>query len=252
ALVPSLVFGVAMGNTLIGVPYSFDADLRVSYTGNLFGLLNPFALVAGVVSVAMLLGHGALYLCLKTDSLIRERSRTVAAFAWLGAVAAYALAGLWLWAGFDGYAVSNLALDGPSNPLRKTIEPIAGQFFQNFVDTPWLLIAPVVGLAGGLIAVALTYLRAFGTAFLVSKLAIGGIIASVGCALFPIILPSSTHLSHSLTVFDSSSSEATLWIMLLCTAVFLPLIVVYTGWVYRVLWGKVTEDDIQTHSKSLY
>ncbi len=176
----------------------------------------------------------------------------MAAFAWLGAVAAYALAGLWLWAGFDGYAVSNLALDGPSNPLRKTIEPIAGQFFQNFVDTPWLLIAPVVGLAGGLIVVVLTYLRAFGTAFLVSKLAIGGIIASVGCALFPIILPSSTHLSHSLTVFDSSSSEATLWIMLLCTAVFLPLIVVYTGWVYRVLWGKVTEDDIQTHSKSLY
>ncbi|QGG79870.1 cytochrome d ubiquinol oxidase subunit II [Litorivicinus lipolyticus] len=252
AAVPALVFGVAMGNVLIGVPYSFDLDLRVTYTGNLFGLLNPFALLAGLVSVAMLLGHGTLYLCLKTEGVIRQRARSIAAIAWLIAVALYALAGVWLWLGFDGMAVSNLVLDGPSNPLRKTVDVVPGQFFANYADWPWMMVAPLIGLAGGLVVAALAFKRAFGSAFVVSKLAIGGVIASVGLALFPIILPSSTHLSQSLSVFDASSSHTTLGIMLVCTVIFLPLIVAYTGWVYRVLWGTVREADVETHSKSMY
>ena len=87
---------------------------------------------------------------------------------------------------------------------------------------------------------------------LVSKMAILGVISSVGLTIFPFILPSSSDPRSSLTVWNSSSSHLTLFIMLVATVIFLPLILVYTAWVYKVLWGKVTEDDVADNSHSVY
>uniref|UniRef100_UPI0035665B14 cytochrome d ubiquinol oxidase subunit II n=1 Tax=Paracoccus seriniphilus TaxID=184748 RepID=UPI0035665B14 len=119
---PALLFGVAVGNVLLGVPFHLTPDLHAIYEGSalgkLFGLLRPFALLCGIVSVAMLVMHGAGWLVLKTDGAIAERARVLGSRAALVVLAGYALAGLWLAVGVDGYAlVGQVAHDGPSNPL---------------------------------------------------------------------------------------------------------------------------------------
>lgn len=244
--VPALVLGVAVGNVLQGVPFRFDDSLRIFYDGTtLFELLNPFALLAGLLSVAMLTMHGAAWLRLKTDGDVAQDARRYGMIAGFVTAALFALAGLWLWLGVDGYVItSEVATGAPSNPLAKTVEIVPGAWFANYGTRPWTLVAPVLGLGGAVLAGAMLRAGAGGSALFASAAAIVGIISTVGLAMFPIILPSSIDPRSSLTVWDASSSHMTLFIMLVATAIFLPLILVYTAWVYRVLWGKVDAKGI--------
>ncbi len=251
-LIPALIFGVAMGNVLQGVPFYFDDNLRPFYTGNLLGLLNPFALLAGLVSVALLVTHGALYLTLKTDGVIQQRAQRIAGLSGVVAGLLYAGAGVWLSQGLVGYQVTHAQTDGPSNPLYKTVELVQSGLIDNYANHPVLWLVPILGIGASLVASLLARWSWHGWAFVSNKLAITSVITSVGISLFPILLPSSTHPSHSLSVFDSSSSETTLFIMLICTVVFLPLILMYTAWVYKVLWGRVRETDLKTNSNQWY
>lgn len=244
-LVPALIFGVAIGNVLQGVPFRFAPDMRIYYEGSFFGLLNPFALLCGLVSVAMLVMHGAAWLQLKTEGVVAQRARRFGGIAALLTVVLYALAGVVLWMGVDGYRITSaLPVDGPSNPLRKTAELAAGAWFANYAAHPWLWAAPLLGFAGTLAAWAGLRAGWERATILCSAAGIAGIILSVGASMFPLILPSSLDPRASLMVWDSSSSHLTLFIMLVVTAVFIPIIVAYTAWVYRVLWGKVDEKAI--------
>ncbi len=245
--VPALVLGVAVGNVLQGVPFHFDEALRVTYDGTtLFELLNPFALLAGLLSVAMLAAHGAAWLQLKTEGVVAGRARIVGVAASLATLAFFALGGLWLHWGIHGYVITSpIPADGPSNPLGKTVEVVAGAWFANYATHPWMLIAPVVGLGGALVAAVLFLARAGGAAFFATAAAIKGIIATVGLAMFPFILPSNADPRSSLTVWDASSSQMTLFIMLVAALIFVPIILAYTAWVYRVLWGKVDAKAIR-------
>ena len=251
--VPALIFGVAMGNVLQGVPFRFNGDLRIFYEGSFFGLLNPFALLCGLLSVAMLVMHGSAWLVLKTSGPIADRARRFGSIAALITVVLFALAGLWVWAGFGGYRITS-AVDpmGVSNPLMKTVVEESGAWFANYGSYPVLLLAPIFGFVGA--AGALLGLRARReiATILSSALSIFGIISTVGVSMFPFILPSSLDPKSSLTVWDSSSSHLTLFIMLVVTAIFIPLIVAYTSWVYRVLWGKVDEAAINDESGHAY
>ena len=246
--VPALLFGVAVGNVLQGVPFHLTNSLMPIYEGGalgkLFGLLNPFGLLAGIVSLSMLLMHGAAWLGLKAEGPVAARARRFGTIAGIVAAAGYALAGLWLAFGMQGYRITSAFVEnGPSNPLYSTVER-GGSWLQAYADRPWIAIAPVFAFLG--IAMAVRGLRAgreVGT-LLWSKLAITGIVSSVGLTMFPFILPSSSAPDSSLTVWDASSSQMTLFVMLVATAIFMPLILAYTAWVYRVLWGKVTEDDV--------
>ena len=246
-LVPALVFGVAVANVLKGVPFHFDAALRVTYDGTtLFELLNPFGLLGGLLSVAMLTAHGAAWLQLKTEGPVAERARTFGIAASLATLVLFALGGLWLHAGIDGYRITSaIAVDGPSNPLGKTVEVVSGAWFANYAAHPWTMAAPVLGLAGALVAAGLLLARAGGAALFATAAAIVGIIATVGLAMFPFLLPSSVDPRSSLTVWDASSSHMTLFIMLVVTLIFVPIIIAYTAWVYRVLWGKVDAKAIR-------
>ena len=253
---PALLFGVAVGNVLLGVPFHLTEDLMPMYDGSFYGkflgLLHPFAIVAGVVSLSMLVMHGAAWLTLKTEGPVQRRARTIGTYAGVIAAAAYALAGLWLAVGIDGFAIAGAVVtDGPSNPLHSEVLR-EGSWLNAYAVRPWIAVAPAMGFAG--IAMAVRGLRAGRevSTLLWSKLAITGIIASVGLTMFPFILPSTVDPSSSLTVWDSSSSHLTLFVMLVMTAIFLPLILAYTAWVYKVLWGKVTEDDVTGHSESVY
>ena len=238
--VPALIFGVAMGNVLQGVPFRFSDDMHIFYEGSFFGLLNPFALLAGLVSVAMLVMHGATWLQVKTEGPVAERARAYGSVAAIATVVLYAAAGVALWAMVDGYRITSaVSVAGPSNPMFKTAEVAAGAWFANYAAHPWTWAAPVLGLASPLLAFAMLRLRRAVPALLASALGIAAIILSVGASMFPFILPSSLDPRASLTVWDSSSSHMTLFIMLVATTIFIPLIVAYTSWVYKVLWGKV-------------
>lgn len=252
--VPALIFGVAVGNVLQGVPFHFDDDLRIFYDGTtLFELLNPYAILCGLVSVAMLLMHGAAWLMLKTDGVIAERARAFGTVAALATTVVFALGGIFLWLGVDGYRfTSEIATGGPSNPLGKTVEVASGIWFQNYTTYPWMMIAPALGLGLPLIAFVFIRMRKAVMALLASSLAIFGIISTVGLSMFPFILPSSVDPKSSLTVWDASSSHLTLFIMLVVAVIFVPMIVAYTTWVYRVLWGKVDEKAIRDESGHAY
>lgn len=254
--VPALIFGVAVGNVLQGVPFHLTDSLMPMYDGSFYGkflgLLNPFALLAGVVSLSMLLMHGAAWLSLKAEDPVKGRAIKIGTVAGMVAFASYALAGIWLALGIDGYAfVGEAVTDGPSNPLFSDVAK-GGSWLAAYGARPWITIAPVMGFVG--IALAVLGLRAGRevSTLLWSKLGITGIISSVGLTMFPFILPSSKDPNSSLTVWDSSSSHQTLFVMLVMALIFMPLILAYTAWVYKVLWGKVIEADVTENSQSVY
>ncbi|MCF4165895.1 cytochrome d ubiquinol oxidase subunit II [Zavarzinia compransoris] len=243
--VPSLIFGVAVGNVLQGVPFRLDDDLRIFYDGTFFGLLNPYALLCGLLSVAMLVMHGAAWLVMKTSGRVADRTRTFGTAAAFATFVLYALGGIALYFLVDGYAVTSGGdMAGPSNPLLKTAAVLPGAWFANYGAYPLLLIAPALGLLGAFLAFVGFGAKRPGVTFTGSFLSIFGIISSVGVSMFPFILPSSVDPRASLMVFDASSSHLTLFIMLVVTLIFLPLVLAYTAWVYKILWGKVEPSDI--------
>lgn len=251
--VPTLIFGVALGNVLQGVPFRLSSDMHIFYDGSFFGLLNPFAVLCGLVSVAMLVMHGAAWLQLKTEGAIAERTRFLGSVAALATFVLYAFAGVLLWAYIDGYRITSIINPiGPSNPLLKTVDGHVGAWFVNYAAQPWTLAAPVLGLLGAIGAWLGLRMRREIFTILSSAVSVSGIILSVGASMFPFILPSSIDPRASLTVWDSSSSHLTLFIMLVVTAVFIPIIVAYTTWVYHVLWGKVDEQAIRDESGHAY
>ncbi len=252
-LVPALIFGVAVGNVLQGVPFRFDGDMHIFYDGSFFGLLNPFALLCGLVSVAMLVMHGAAWLVLKTEGEVAARARRYGIWAALATIALYALAGVLLLVFVGGYRITSVVdAVGPSNPMLKTAELQAGAWFANYAAHPWTMAAPAAGFVGALAALAALAARRGGLALLSAALGIAGIILSVGASMFPFILPSSIDPRASLTVWDSSSSHLTLFIMLVVTCIFIPIVVAYTTWVYHVLWGKVDEQAIRDETSHAY
>ncbi|ABY39504.1 cytochrome d ubiquinol oxidase subunit II [Brucella suis] len=251
--VPALIFGVAVGNVLQGVPFRLNGDLQIFYEGSFFGLLNPFALLCGILSVTMLTMHGAAWLVLKTDGVIQARARAYGSVAALLTVILYIVAGAISWLWVSGYRITSaVVMDGPSNPLQKTVELDHGAWFANYANYPILLIAPALGILGALAVLATLRGGRELAPLLFGKLSIFGIISSVGVSMFPFILPSSIDPQSSLTVWDSSSSHQTLFIMLVVTVVFIPIIVAYTAWVYKVLWGKVDKSMIEDESNHAY
>jgi cytochrome bd ubiquinol oxidase subunit II len=252
-LVPSLVFGVAMGNLLVGVPYGFDSELRAHYAFGLLDLLNPFALLCGLVSVAMLATHGARYLALKADGAVAARAAALSRWTALAWLLLFAAAGAWLARSGYGLRITAGAVPGAApDPLAKTVVAVPGAWLANYGRWPITRVLPALGLAAPLLLALLPRARAQSMLFLCSALGVAGVVGTMGASLFPFLLPSSSEPSSSLTVWDASSSQRTLWIMLLATALFLPIVLAYTAWVYRVLRGRVTVAHVEANPDSTY
>ena len=250
--VPALIFGVAMGNVLQGVPFHFDSTLRAFYTGTFFGLLNPYALLCGLLSVSMLTMHGANFIMLKTAGVLQERAKFTSRVASIVCILLFLTGGLALLNFVQGYHLSSDVLhQGPSNPLHKTVIVEAQAWLHNYKLYPLLLSVPALGFLGALLSF-ISAGRFRVVSFIASSLSILGIIASVGVSMFPFILPSSANPNHSLLIWDSSSSELTLNIMLIATLIFFPIILMYTAWVYRVLRGEVNMSTILNNEESSY
>lgn len=250
--VPSLIFGVAVGNALQGVPFRFDDALQMTYEGSFFGLLNPFALLCGLVSTAMIVMHGGTFLALKADQPVAGRAATQARRAALLLLALFVAGGIYAGLGVEGYQItSDLPHDGPSNPLLKTVAR-GGSLLANYRAHPWMLAAPALVFAGALLAMIFLAARREGLALIANVLAIAGVIATAGFSAFPFLLPSSLDPNASLTIWDASSSRMTLLIMLAAVVIFLPFVLAYTAFVYRVLRGRVTKAYVEEQGSHLY
>lgn len=255
--IPALVFGVAFGNLLQGVPFHIDDFMAAHYEGSpvwaVLALLNPFALLTGALSVAMLIAHAAVWLQLRTVGEIAERARTAALRAGVVALILFAIGGLWAAFGLGGFRITSVEDGGGVGELlTKTVVIEPGAWMHIYTLQPLARLAPVIGFAGIALAIVASRLRWPGLGFLASALGIAGIIATAGLSMFPFIMPSSTHPGSSLTVWDATSSPLTLTVMFYAVAVFLPLILIYTLWCYWHMWGKVTAEDIRSNNHSAY
>jgi len=250
--VPPLIFGVAFGNLLEGVPFQFDSYMVSTYSGSFWQLLNPFALLAGVVSSAMITMQGGAYLAHRTEGDIQKRAMQGAIGAALVMVVAFIAAGFWLQF-IDGYRITSVVDTGAlADPMNKTVVHEAGAWMSNYSKQPLLWILPVAGVAGAILTSLLLLARRTLTAFFTSSLALLGVIGTAGASMFPFLMPSSSMPNASLTVWDSVSSHLTLGIMFWATVIFMPLILFYTSWAYRVMRGKVTVQQIRANQHSAY
>ena len=255
--IPALIFGVAFGNLLQGVPFQLDDMLRAHYQGSLLGallpLLNPFALLAGVISLTMLSVHGGVWLQLRADDPVAARSRALVMKLSPIVAIAFALAGVWLWFGVEGYRIVSEPPHGAMpNPLDKQVVRVAHAWFDIYGRMPIAMIAPALGLAGPLLTALLALARRPGLAFVASALGMAGIIGSAGLSMFPFVMPSSLDPRSSLTIWDASSSHLTLTVMFWAVLLLLPIVLGYTIWCYANMWGRVTADEIDARSHSAY
>ncbi len=255
-LVPPLVFGVAFGNLFLGTPFRFDEfqlpHYEDGYLTSFLHLLSPFALVTGIVSVAMHAAHGGVYLAAKSTGVVQERAaRSVPVSLGIWALL-FVAGGVWV-SQLDGYSiVSQADHNGFSNPVLKSVSTANGAWMANFRSFPALYAIPLLAFASAAATVVLVKLRRFALAFIPSALTVACTIATAGVALFPFLMTSSLNPSHSLTVWDASSSRLTLWLMTIAAVIFVPIIVTYTAWAFRVLREALSEEIVTKNSSNLY
>ncbi|TNH05022.1 cytochrome d ubiquinol oxidase subunit II [Testudinibacter sp. TR-2022] len=250
--VPSLVFGVAFGNLLQGVPFEFNDILQVKYTGSFFGLLNPFALLCGLISLSMLTTQGAAWLQMKTTAELRDRARMITQVGAFATVITFVLAGVWLLFK-DGYIVTSVIdKSGPSTPLGKEVILETGAWFNNYREMPILWALPILAVVSGLLNIVFSKANRSGFAFLFSSLTMAGIIFTCGVAMFPFIMPSITHPNTSLLMWDSTSSHLTLMLMFVLALVFVVILLAYTIWAYAKMFGRLDSNFIEENKNSLY
>ncbi|KHS93319.1 cytochrome d ubiquinol oxidase subunit 2 [Pectobacterium brasiliense] len=253
SFVPTLVFGIALGNLLQGVPLGVDMYLRLTYHGGFFGLLNPFGLLAGVVSVAMIVAHGAIYLQMRTTEALQRRAQKTVLIASALMSLTFLLAGLWVLFGIDGYVITS-AIDkaAPSNPLHKEVVQQAGAWLTNFTAHPALWAIPALGVALPWFTCLFSRVDRCGWGFLTSSLTIVCVILTAGITLFPFVMPSSLDPNVSLTIWDATSSQLTLQVMTILACIFVPTILLYTSWCYYKMFGRIDARYIEANKHSVY
>ena len=250
--VPALVFGVAFGNLLQGVPFELNELSQATYTGSFFALLNPFALLCGVLSLAMLVTHGANWLQMKTTEELRDRARSVSQIGAIVTLITFVLAGAWLYFK-EGYVVTSVVDHfAPSSPMNKEVAVETSAWFRNFNEMPILWIFPALAVVAALLNAAFSKANRCGFAFFFSALTMAGVIITAAVSMFPFVMPSSSHPEQSLLMWDATSSELTLTLMLIFALIFVAISLVYTIWSYSKMFGRLDANFIDENKHSLY
>ncbi|MFH2048468.1 MAG: cytochrome d ubiquinol oxidase subunit II [bacterium] len=209
SLLPPILLGVAVGNILRGVPVNADG----MYAGTFLGLLNPFSIMVGLLSLTMFVMQGALYLSLKVEGDFQARVIKNASSAWIAFIVLYFLTTLYT------FFEANFLFIG------MTSAPLFWVFF--------------IMLLGALIYVPIAIkAQKYFRAFLSSSLSIASLIGVAAVSLYPRLVPSSIDLAYSLTIYNASSTPKTLTTMLIITLIALPFVLGYTVFIYRIFKGK--------------
>jgi cytochrome d ubiquinol oxidase subunit II len=212
SLIPALLWGVAFTNIVQGVPIGSD----MNFTGNLLQILNPYALLGGLVVVLIFTLHGALFLSLRTTDDLKERAEKIARMLWIpiaAITAAFAIMGYWNTVLFEGLGL------------------VPGSF-------------PTLAILSFIACFVFIKLKMQGYAFaaMAATILLGASVVFYG--LFPNVMPSSLNPEYSLTIYNASSSELTLKIMSVVALFFVPIVLAYQGWSYYVFSKRVSRDAI--------
>ncbi len=210
----AFLFGVAVGNLLRGIPL----DTAGNYTGTFFELLNPYALVIGLFSVSMMAAHGGFYAAMKADGELGKRAQKWAANGGIVEVVLFSVITAW-----SLFAQPHL--------------------LENFARFPALFIVPLIAVAALVGAMVMGRRGKDGRAFALSAISVVTMVGTVGASLFPRWVPALGQLERSLTIYNSSSSELTLTVMLVLALIGMPIVIGYTIWIYRIFAGKVQVED---------
>jgi len=250
--IPALVFGVAFGNLFLGVPFNIDNLLRVSYQGSFFGLLNPFGLLAGLISVAMLIAHAGMWLQLRTADAVAQRSAQYGRYALVVFIVLFAAAGFWV-ANINGYQIVSMPdTQSHADPLAKVVSTAKGAWLNNYSERPWTITFPILGFAMAFSALLFSKLNKPALGLISTSFMLIGVIMTAGVSLFPFIMPSVNNPDISLTIWDAVSSHKTLNIMFVAVVIFIPLILAYTTWCYVKMWRRVTVEEIENNTHGSY
>ncbi len=253
---PVFIFGLLVGNCLLGFPFHFDEKtFRSFYTGNFGQLLSGFALLTASISVLMELMHGSAYIQRRTEAHLREMAHKLFYVFAVLVLIGFTVAGFWVALGIKGYILVSSATKPSLYPLNNVVTQATGAWIDSYAIYPWKFYPPVIAYGSLLLALWANYKRHIVMCFWCSAVAIGGIIATAGATLFPFIMPSSTHLNESLTVWNSTSSQYALDIMLYVGVVLLLIIFCYKLFAFHTIWSKkktITADDIERDDHSYY
>lgn len=254
SLVPPIVFGAAFGNLLLGVPFHFNEFMQSFYTGTVLQQFHPFAVLCGLVSLMMLVMHGAHYLLMRTEGLIATRARSIANVTALVYIVLFLIGGYVIMHHIEGYRVIQLpgSIHDVLIPVGKTVDKQVGLWMLNYEMYPWTRAFPIAAVGAALAGIIFTRLRWGLVAFLMSGITVACTILTAAASMFPFIFPSSSVPANSLTVWDATAGKTTLATITLVNLVVLPIIIVYVSWVYRKLSGKVTVEQIRQEDKTLY
>ncbi|WP_079417848.1 cytochrome d ubiquinol oxidase subunit II [Thiomonas intermedia] len=242
---PMIIFGAAMGNMLMGVPFQFEWNLRSVYTGSFIFLFNPFSVLAGLLSLSLSIYMGGVMMMGRAPAPISGRARTAASYAALAAIVLFAVLGVWV-SMVNGYKIVSFPGAGvPQTPLQQTVELVPGGWLANYKSYPILWVIPLLGFAGLLLGWLSVRGNKHTLAWWLGALSWIGVIGTIGVAMFPFLMPSSSNPSQSLTLWNAISSETTLLWMTGWTVVFVPIIFWYTSWAFYVMRGKVDPKEVE-------
>ncbi len=243
---PMLIYGAAIGNVLQGVPFHFDWRLTSYYTGSFWELLNPFAVLCGLTSVALSIYMGGTTLMRSAEMGLALRARKAALIGGGVFLVLFVVGGFWA-ANLDGYELVKQPGAGvPQTPLQQVVERSPGGMLANYSAHPVLWLLPILAVVSVLLGMMALGVRQRILAWWLGALGWIGVIGTAGAAMFPFLMPSVTHPSHSLTVWNSGASTLTQGWMLGFTIVFIPLILAYTSWAFWVMRGKVSVKQVQS------
>ncbi len=210
SLFPAILFGVAVGNILRGIPL----NAKGIFTGNFFTLLNPYSILIGILSLVMFTLHGSIYLAMKTENDHQKKILNIIPKLWIAFVSIFFLATIYSF--FE-----------------------AGFLFEGILGNPLFWIAFIILFIAIMSIPIMVKSKRLGWAFLSSAVSISGMISIAAISLFPRLVPSLTDLSYSLTIYNSSSTHRTLFTMLIIALIGVPIVLIYTIFIYRKFKGKV-------------
>jgi len=244
--VPMIVYGAGVGNMLRGVPFHFDWDLTSHYTGSFVSLLNPFAVMCGMLSLSLAVYMGGVMLTGRSEpGPLQARARRAATVGIAIAFTLFTIGGWWT-IHLDGYRLVQAPAPGlAQTPLQQTAVLVSAGWFDNYRAVPALWLVPALAYFGMTLGFFALRARRATLAWWCGALAWIGVIGTVGVSMFPFLLPSSSHPSQSLTVWNSVSSRHTLIWMAGWAAIFVPAILAYTSWAFYIMRGKVKAEHVE-------
>ena len=243
---PMIVYGAAIGNVLQGVGFHFSWDGQYYQDESfIWYLLNPFAILCGVLSLALSIYQGGAMLMIRGDGAIAARARSYAIWGGLAAAVLFVIGGIWVQF-IHGFVYTQPVDPGmPATPLNgPNVVMRAGAWMDNFRAFPILWVAPALGLAGMVLGALALLARKPVLGWWLGAVAWIGTIGTVGAAMFPFLMPSTTAPSQSLTVWNASGSAYNLGWMLAFALVFTPAIIAYTSWIFHKMGGKLEPEKV--------